>query len=808
MSADDAVAAAMAAGRPDEAAVAAALRAVQARLFPTVPQRVGRYLLLDELGRGGMGVVFRGYDPELDRRVAVKLVPDHGDAAALKREAQALARLSHRNVVPVHDVGDTGGAHAGVYIVMELIEGVTLDRWLGSETRGLAEITAMFIKAARGLAAAHAAGVIHRDFKPSNVVVDAEGEPRVLDFGIAALGEAEHRDHSSVRGTLPFMSPELMRGEPVDARSDQYALAVAMYRAVGGVFPFPAEQADDSLALKLRGALTPMTRPCPAPLQAALARALRADPAERFASLHDWIAAVGTATARRPGRWIAATAVTITVATAIAVDARHDARRRACREDPSAAAWDDDTRARLRDELVARHGDTGARAFAAVDADLVGVRDGIVEARASLCEAQIDGAVEAAIASQRERCLDGVATELAAFAAVIAAAPTLHVTGELLVLPDAHSCEHPLQDATADEALTSLVQSFGAVEALLRLGRLADAEARLQEQQANLARAAPGLRVRALLLQAKLWRHRGDREHATELAFAALRLAEQESLPTLATHAMLRLVDALGAGAATDPSRRADAERWLALAQQRLDHGDAPMWLVDFAAAERVDLLRTRVGPEAIAAARELLALRSARLGDHHLATATAHDGLGAALTEAGQLDEGGAELSLALAMRSEQLGAEHPSVARSLNNVAMNAVLAGRPAVAIERLTRALAIDEATGEVGSPYWLRRALNRVDAAVGSHLGDPIAWAREALDELAGEHCDHSECASLHLLLARALLEQDAAALALEELGAALAILEDVPAHESLRRDVDAQVTAASHPGAPRRDAER
>ncbi|MFO0634348.1 MAG: serine/threonine-protein kinase [Nannocystaceae bacterium] len=771
-----------------------------------MPQRVGRYLLLDELGRGGMGVVFRAYDPELDRRVAVKLVAAHGDPSGLKREAQALARLSHRNVVPVHDVGDTGDGEGGVYIVMELIEGITLDAWLANHTRPLREITAMFVKAARGLAAAHAAGVVHRDFKPTNVVVDAEDEPRVLDFGIAAVGEGERGDHSSVRGTLPFMSPELMRGETVDARSDQYALSVALYRAVGGVFPFPAELADASLAHKLRGTPVAMTRPCPARLHAALSRGLRPEPSARFESLHDWIAAVDTATVRRPGRWIGATAAVATIATAIAVDTRHDAQRRACREDTTVPAWGDDTRARVRDELVARHGDAGARAFAAIDVDLVATRDGVTEARASLCEARLDGVIDAAAASQRETCLDGVASELAAFTAVIAAAPTLHATGELLVLPDASSCARPQEGAIAGDELAVVAETFGAVEALIRLGRLADAEALLHEQDATFARAAPSLRARALLLQAKLWRHRGDREHATELAFAALRLAEAESLPTQATHAMLRLVDALNVGAAEDPSRRADAERWLALAQQRLDHGDAPMWLIDFATAERVDLLRARGGPEAIAAAREQLALRTARLGEHHLGTATAHDGLGAALTEAGQLDEGRAELERALAMRIEQLGAEHPSVARSLNNVAMNALLDGRAQQAIEPLTRALAIDDATGEVGSPYWLRRALNRVDAALSGHTGEPIAWAREALAELEGTSCLDTECAALRLRLAHALLERGATAAALDEAGAALAILEGFPATaEALRRDADALVADASHPGAPRRD---
>ena len=183
------------------------------------PQRVGRYSLLRRLGRGGMSSVFRAYDPELDRQVALKLV-SHFDAgpsagpARLVREARAMARISHPNVAAVYDVGMVGDA---VYIAMELIEGLTLSNWLKASPRPWTEILRMYLLAGRGLAAAHEVGLIHRDFKPDNVMVGPEGRPRVLDFGLA-------RPASSDDDVLLLPNDELTR-EPAAVPPSSAVLA-------------------------------------------------------------------------------------------------------------------------------------------------------------------------------------------------------------------------------------------------------------------------------------------------------------------------------------------------------------------------------------------------------------------------------------------------------------------------------------------------------------------------------------------------------------------------------------------------------
>src|SRR5262249_54400520 len=143
--------------------------------------KLGRYILLSRIGAGGMGIVYAAYDPELDRRVALKLLRDARPGVALRDEARAIAKLAHPNVVAVHDVGREGDA---AFVAMEYVDGTTLAEWL-RERRAPAAILDAFVQAGRGLAAAHAVGLVHRDVKPSNIMIGRDGRARVLDFGLA-----------------------------------------------------------------------------------------------------------------------------------------------------------------------------------------------------------------------------------------------------------------------------------------------------------------------------------------------------------------------------------------------------------------------------------------------------------------------------------------------------------------------------------------------------------------------------------------------------------------------------------------------
>ena len=197
---------------------------------------VGRFELGRELGAGGMGVVYEGHDRELDRRVALKLLAaGAGDRSQLLREARAMARLAHGNVITVFEAGSDRGQD---FIAMELIDGDTLRAWLG-EPRPWRAIVRAFSEAGRGLAAAHDAGIVHRDFKPSNVLRAASGRIVVSDFGLArARGDA-----GDLGGTPGYMAPEQWLGEPAGPAGDQFALCVALWEALAGAAPFPTASA-------------------------------------------------------------------------------------------------------------------------------------------------------------------------------------------------------------------------------------------------------------------------------------------------------------------------------------------------------------------------------------------------------------------------------------------------------------------------------------------------------------------------------------------------------------------------------------
>jgi hypothetical protein len=254
-----------------------------------VPMRggsVGRFVVIGVVGRGGMGVVLSAFDPELDRKVALKLLADQPDAerrARLLREAQAMARLSHPNVVTVYEVGH---AAEHPFIAMELVEGTTLRGWLAERPRGWREIVEIFVAAGRGLVAAHDAGLVHRDFKPDNVLLGRDGRPRVGDFGLSASGIALD-DAGKLLGTPSYMAPEQWLGGEVDARTDQFAFCTALWRALWEQAPF----ADDDVATLREAVLAghfrkpPTQRGVPGWIEPALRRGLDRDPRARWPSL-------------------------------------------------------------------------------------------------------------------------------------------------------------------------------------------------------------------------------------------------------------------------------------------------------------------------------------------------------------------------------------------------------------------------------------------------------------------------------------------------------------------------------------------
>jgi serine/threonine protein kinase len=303
--------------------------------------QIGRFVVVTELGRGGMGAVYAAHDPQLDRQVALKVLREETgeaeDRLRMLREGQAMARVTHPNVITVYEVGTHGDS---VFLAQELLDGGTLRAWLEKgPPRPHPEILEKFLLAGRGLAAAHAVGLVHRDFKPENVLLGKDGRVRVADFGLAraeaslsdalavtAKGGGPHRDDGSdvtkspmsqltrtgaVMGTPMFMAPEQHMGERADARCDQFAFCVSLYHALYRAWPFEGKSAPALADAVIEGRMSapPKGVTVPANLRKLLLRGLATHPADRYPSMEALLAdlerAAGVTPPTRRAPWIA-----------------------------------------------------------------------------------------------------------------------------------------------------------------------------------------------------------------------------------------------------------------------------------------------------------------------------------------------------------------------------------------------------------------------------------------------------------------------------------------------------------------------
>ncbi|MCH9685096.1 MAG: serine/threonine-protein kinase [Deltaproteobacteria bacterium] len=350
---------------------------------------LGRFELLELIGAGGMGSVYAARDPQLDRTVAIKVLDEDLPADRLHEEARTLARLSHPNVVPVHEIGWHEGR---AFVVMERIEGESLAQWLHREQRPWPEVLEVFVAAGRGLAAAHAVEVVHRDFKPDNALIDTEGHVRVVDFGLArsfnaSASQAGGRVWLSVAGTPLFMAPEVVAGQPADVRSDQYSLCFAAHDALFG---------DDAAVVSAP----------PRRIRQALERGMARVPAQRWASLDALLGALDRdrTGARRPWGWLLG-AVSV-AAVAVAVSPRSEVDP--CEQ--SARAVEEIWPGSIRAAVVGHEGDSDVPSTAeALDA----YADRWSSTRRSVCRAQAGVHAEVCLDS-RLRTFTRVAEGLAA----------------------------------------------------------------------------------------------------------------------------------------------------------------------------------------------------------------------------------------------------------------------------------------------------------------------------------------------------------------------------------------------------------
>ena len=276
---------------------------------PATQKKIGRYEVLDELGRGAMGVVYRARDTQIGRVVALKVILTAGASAKesehykqrFQLEARAAGRLSHPGIVTIHDIAEDETGQP--FLVMEFVEGRPLDAYLESAPLTFAEQLDIGIQTARALDYAHRNGVVHRDIKPANILVTADGHVKIADFGIAKLAGTEMTQEGTSLGTPSYMSPEQFRGTPVDARSDQFSLGAVLFWMCTGQKPFAAETVT---AISFQVVFEAPARPSalngslPPGLDAILSRCMAKSPEERYASCADLAADLEALKAGRP----------------------------------------------------------------------------------------------------------------------------------------------------------------------------------------------------------------------------------------------------------------------------------------------------------------------------------------------------------------------------------------------------------------------------------------------------------------------------------------------------------------------------
>ncbi|HWB79128.1 MAG TPA: serine/threonine-protein kinase [Nannocystaceae bacterium] len=558
-------------------------RTVRARLLDeTVPEtRIDRFVILERLGVGGMGVVYAAHDPQLDRQVAIKLVRHwqsndrEQDQERLIREARSLAQLSHPHVVAIYDVGLHGDR---VFIAMELVKGTTLRRWIGEGARSWPEVMRTLLQAGEGLAAAHAAGLVHRDFKPDNVLVGDDGRVRVLDFGLAqgdgalpsvtalgtiALDSVSLTATGKVAGTPAYMAPEQFGGAAADPRTDQFAFCVACWEALFLARPYPASSTPQLRRMLAEGVIAKPSQPERAPewLRAVLARGLAPDPDARWPSMRALLDACSPKAPRRKSWVFGAIAMLGAIALTFGAVALWNARQRsACARtaDELGAVWNDDKHG----TIVAAFGASGL-VHAQHTAELVeGVLDGYAQTwrttQTDSCVAAVDEKIDDAAWQLRRACLDDRRERLGTLVEVLQV-PDRDVVNQ--ALPTAYAL--PLSAACADDLrLAANAELRGGAldpEAVAQLRRrIARAELLAQTRRPGALAFAiaarddaavlddPGILAEAELAIARAQWELGDYQAAAEANERAYFLAAREGGNDIALVAASDLVEVVG----------------------------------------------------------------------------------------------------------------------------------------------------------------------------------------------------------------------------------------------------------------------
>jgi tetratricopeptide (TPR) repeat protein len=721
------------------------------------PRTVGRYRIEHELGAGGMGIVYAAFDPELGRTVAVKLLHDTDPAIQerLRREAQTMAQLAHPNVVAVHDVGVVDGR---MFVAMERVAGESLARWL-VQTHTTAEILDAFRAAGRGLAAAHAAGIVHRDFKPENVLVGTDGRVRVGDFGLARptgasgsqaaaeTGAVAQATTDAIVGTPYYLSPERVRGRPADAASDQFSFCVALYTALYRERPFDGtslrELADNAEAGRIRE--PSRTRGVPRRVQRAVRRGLAGDPRARFPSLEALLAEL--APPRRVLRIALPVAGAIAVASVIAAWAGAHAadpdRRCTGAAEEIASAWNPQRRAALEQAFAASH----LPFAAAASRELVAVFDRYatrwIAGYTDACRAtHVRGDQTGAMLDRRMSCLARRRQELAAHVDALTSSDPSVVAHAVEVadrLGDVSACADlaalsqavPPADLATRARMDAVAQDLAVARAQADTGHYKTAI----EAARRVAAIARSLGYRpfeaeAELVQGDIERSLGETAHARATLEAAVWSAEAGRADDIAARAWVDLVVVVGYDEADHARGEELAQRASAAIARLGGNPEIEAWFEQAQGAIAGDQNKL---DEAVQHYEKALKLEEQQFGPDSRAVAMALGNLALAVMLQGHTDRAIELNERALAIYQHTVGPDHPSVANVLHNLGNAHFDAGDYPRAEKELRQALAIREAAFRPTHPD-IATVLSDLSRAVRrqGRLDEAIALDRRAV----------------------------------------------------------------------------
>ncbi len=725
---------------------------------------LGRYVLLERIGAGGMGEVYAAYDPQLDRKIALKLLRTSLFAGAdaslgrsrLLREAQAVARLAHPNVIGVHDVGTFGDQ---IFVALEFVEGRTLRAWLDETPRKWEEVLPLFHQAGRGLCAAHAAELIHRDFKPDNVLISKDGRARVLDFGLARTAteaespalpadantspdsgmlSAELTQAGSVLGTPAYMAPEQLLGQSAHARTDQFNFCASLYDALYGVRPFAGSTFAALTAAILERRYTAPVRgqDVPSWVQRAVLRGLAPRAEDRFPSMEALLQALAADPRVRRRKLAVAAVVGVLVAAAAVAGARAQQRAALVCEEADqklAETWDAPSKERMREAFLATGAAWAPDAWKSVERRLDAYAGTWVMRQRHVCEAlRSDGDKADERVWLEKLCLERRLGELQSLTQLFARADR-EVTENAVAAVDAlgslSACwrqrslstpEKPPAEAARRQQLEALRARMLEAKALLDAGKYAPALERAKSvaQDAKDFNYRP-LTAEALVLLGRLY-DKGDQLESSEQALHdALVAAEGGGHDEATAQGWSLLAWVVGVREA----RPAEGHRWARHAEAALRRlGDSPELTADLWHREGSIFLGEGRFEEARAHYERALKLRAEALGTEHRDVAASETNVGIANARLGKFEEALVHYERALAILERTVGPEHPSVAGVLTNMGVTYARLGRNDEAVARYERALRLLERALGAEHPQ-LANALSTLGAAytrVGRH----------------------------------------------------------------------------------------